>query len=259
MGDSSSAESRINDGSPHTSQLPMQNSAQIVGAKAPQDVLGKSSNKPPRLASTSSNYAPNLAYSQHPMSHATPESFNMTTLGATLPDMSYQNYGQRFPQSPGAPQPFMYQTHFANQGIMSPPPTASPYSAPYQTQYGMYTPNQQVQQQQMHMVTNNPQFYVGQAYMAQPQQTGSQYYIQPGSFGQQSQLYTGNQMAAQYQQRGSFSGETRSLPQQRNDLFINVTGQAGRSNSVGELEILQYRTNLKLRSHSFQPNAIIGC
>ncbi|KAB8302031.1 hypothetical protein EYC80_005483 [Monilinia laxa] len=217
MGDSSVVGSKPNDGGfPNTSQVPMQNSAQ-------------------NLISTSSNYAPNFPYSRHPMSHGTLEPFNMTTLGAALPDMFYQNYGQRFPQSPSAPsQPFMYQMQFANQGNLSPPPTASSYTTPYQTQYGMYPSNQQMQQQHMHMVTNNPQFYAGQGYMGQPQpqQTGSHYYIQSGSFGQQGQIFTGNQIGVQYPQRGSFSSENRPMSQNRNDSFVNMTGQAGGPNGA---------------------------
>lgn len=233
MGDSSVVGSKPNDGGfPDTSQVSGPNPAQNLETEIQQDSARKGSNRPPHLPSASANYPPSVAYSQHPISHATPESFNMTTLGATLPDMSYQHYGQRFPQSPGAPPHFMYQTQFANQGIMSPPPTASTFNPSYQTQYGIY-PNQQMQQQHMHMATNNAQFYVSQGYMGQPQQqAGSQYYIQPGTFGQQGQNYTGNQMGLQYPQRGSFSGDNRPLSQQRNDLFINVTGQAGRSNSV---------------------------
>ncbi|THV54691.1 hypothetical protein BGAL_0022g00480 [Botrytis galanthina] len=239
MGDSSVVGSRSNDGGfPDTSQVLRQDAAQNPGTESQQDSSKKASNRPSQLTSTPSNYAPNLAYSQHPMSHATPESFNMTTLSVTLPDVSYQNYGQRFPQSPGAPIPFMYQTQFANQGILSPPPTASSYSTPYQTQYGGYASNQQMHQQHMHMAATNHQFYVGQGYMGQPHQqpqqyqAGSQYYIQPGSYGQQGQIYTGNQMGVQYPQRGSFSGENRPMSQHRNDLFVNVTGQAGKSNSV---------------------------
>ncbi|TGO39238.1 hypothetical protein BHYA_0057g00030 [Botrytis hyacinthi] len=235
MGDSSVVGSRSNDGEfPDTSQALRQDAAPNPGTESQQDSSRKASNRPSQLTSTPSNYAPNLAYSQHPMSHATPESFNMTTLSVTLPDMSYQNYGQRFPQSPGAPLPFMYQTQFANQGILSPPPTASSYSTPYQTQYGGYASNQQMHQQHMHMAATNHQFYVGQGYMGQPQQyqAGSQYYIQPGSYGQQGQIYTGNQMGVQYPQRGSFSGENRPMSQHRNDLFVNVTGQVGKSNSV---------------------------
>ncbi|TGO65089.1 hypothetical protein BCON_0004g00860 [Botryotinia convoluta] len=239
MGDSSVVGSRSNDGGlPDTSQVLRQDAAQNPGTESQQDSSRKASNRPSQLTSTPSNYAPNLAYSQHPMSHATPESFNMTTLSVTLPDMSYQNYGQRFPQSPGAPLPFMYQTQFGNQGILSPPPTASSYSTPYQTQYGGYASNQQMHQQHMHMAATNHQFYVGQGYMGQPHQqpqqyqAGSQYYIQPGSYGQQGQIYTGNQMGVQYPQRGSFSGENRPMSQHRNDLFVNVTGQVGKSNSV---------------------------
>ncbi|KAA8577271.1 hypothetical protein EYC84_007246 [Monilinia fructicola] len=215
MGDSPVVGSKPNDGGfPNTSQVPMQNSAQNLISP--------------------SNYAPNFPYSRPPMSHGTLESFNMTTLGATLPDMSYQSYGQRFPQSPGAPQPFMYQMQFANQGILSPPPTASSYTNPYQTQYGVYPSNQQMQQQHMQMVTNNPHFYAGQGYMGQPQpqQTGSHYYIQSGSFGQQGQIFTGNQIGAQYPQRGSFSSESRPMSQNRNDVFVNMTGQSGGPNSA---------------------------
>ncbi|KAF7894403.1 uncharacterized protein EAF01_009854 [Botrytis porri] len=239
MGDSSVVGSRSNDGGfPDTSQVLSQDAAQNPGTASQQDSSRKTSNIPSQLTSTPPNYAPNLAYSQHPMSHATPESFNMTTLSVTLPDMSYQNYGQRFPQSPGAPLPFMYQTQFANQGILSPPPTASSYSTPYQAQYGGYTSNQQMHQQHMHMAATNHQFYVGQGYMGQPHQqpqqyqAGSQYYIQPGSYGQQGQIYTGNQMGLQYPQRGSFSGGNRPMSQHRNDLPVNVTGQVGKSNSV---------------------------
>ncbi|TGO31362.1 hypothetical protein BPAE_0001g02640 [Botrytis paeoniae] len=235
MGDSSVVGSRSNDGGfPDTPQVLRQDAAQNPGTESQHDSSRKASNRPSQLTSTPSNYAPNLAYSQNPMSHATPESFNMTTLNVTLPDMSYQNYGQRFPQSPGAPLPFMYQTQFANQGILSPPPTASSYSTPYQTQYGGYASNQQMHQQHMHMAATSHQFYVGQGYMGQPQQyqAGSQYYIQPGSYGQQGQIYTGNQMGVQYPQRGSFSEENRPMSQHRNDLFVNVTGQVGKSNSV---------------------------
>ncbi|QSZ35342.1 hypothetical protein DSL72_008212 [Monilinia vaccinii-corymbosi] len=217
MGDSPAVGSKSNDGGfPNTSQIPLQNSAQ-------------------NLISTSSNYAPNLAYSRQLMSHATLESFNMTTLGASLPDMSYQSYGQRFPQSPSAPQPFMYQMQFANQGILSPPSTVpSSYATPYQTQYGVYSSSQQMQQQHMHMAANNPQFYMGQGYMGQPQlqQTGSHHYIQPGGFGQQGQIYTGNPTGVPYPQRGSFSSDNRPMSQHRNDLFPHVTGQAGRPHSA---------------------------
>ncbi|ESZ98888.1 hypothetical protein SBOR_0746 [Sclerotinia borealis F-4128] len=235
MGDSIVVGSKSkDDGFPATSQVSRQIPAQSVGEEFQQSSSRRDSNGPSHLTSASSNYAPNLAYSQHPMSHATPESFNMTKLGATLPDIPYQNYGQGFPQSPGAAPPFVYQTQYANQAVLSSPPTASSYTTPYQTPYGMYPLNQQIQPQHMHMPTNNTQFYVGQGYLGQPQShlTGSQYYIQPGSFAQQGQIYTGNQMGVQYPHRGSFSGEIRPVPQQRNDLFVNVTGQAGRSNSA---------------------------
>ncbi|KAI9641139.1 hypothetical protein NHQ30_010569 [Ciborinia camelliae] len=236
MGDSPVVGSKSNDGgSSATSQVPGQHSAQNVGTEFQQDSSMKGSDRPPNLTGTSSNYAPSLASSQNPMPHAAQETFNMTTLGTALPDMPYQSHGQRFSQSPGAPLPYMYQMQFANQGVLSPPPTASPYTTLYQTQYGMYPSNQQMQPQHMHMATNNPRFYVNQGYMGHPQsqQTASQYYIQPGSFGQQGQIYTGNPMGVRYPQRGSFPGDNRPISQQHNDMFVNVTGQTGNLISAG--------------------------
>ncbi|PQE27102.1 yt521-b-like splicing protein [Rutstroemia sp. NJR-2017a WRK4] len=239
MGDSAVVVPGSHDGGPlSASQVPAQNVSQSLATDIQGDNSRRASNRPPNLISSSSNYTPTQAPNQS-SSHGTPEAFNMTNLGANLPDMSYQNYGQRFSQNPGAPA-FMYQmpnaSQYMNHGMMSPPPTASSYPAPYQNQYAhMYTTNQPMQAQNMHIPANNNQFYANQSYMGQQQSqsVGSQYFVQPGTFNQQSQMYIGNQMAGQYQPRSSFSGDGRfALSQQRNDIADgSMAGQGTRTNS----------------------------
>ncbi|RAL63075.1 hypothetical protein DID88_004160 [Monilinia fructigena] len=142
----------------------------------------------------------------------------MTTLGATLPDMSYRTMVNDLPRA-RAPQPFMYQMQFANQGILS-PPTASSYTTPYQTQYGVYPANQQMQQQHMHMVTNNPQFYAGQGIWDNRNHNKQDRIIIYNLVALDSKVKSlqENQIGVQYPQRGQ-AGGPNALPAQRNHLW----------------------------------------
>lgn len=242
MGDSAVVAPGSHDGGPlSASQVPAQNTSHSLATEIQGDNSRRVLNRPPNLIS-SSHYTQAQAQSQS-SSQGTPDAFNMTNLGANLPDMSYQNYGQRFPQNPGAPA-FIYQmpnaSQYMNHGIMSPPPTASSYPAPYHNQYThMYTTNQPMQAQNMHIAANNNQFYANQSYMGQQQSqpANSQYFVQPGTFGQQSQMYIGSQMAGQYQPRSSFSGDGRFASQQHNDIVDgSMAGQGARPTSnIGRL------------------------
>jgi len=53
------------------------------------------------------------------------------------------------------------------------------------------------------------QFFHGQAYMGQPQQAGSPFFVQPNPYGPQSQMYSGESPVAQYGMRSGFPGDSR--------------------------------------------------
>ncbi|KAL3417282.1 YTH domain-containing protein [Phlyctema vagabunda] len=160
--------------------------------------------------------------SQHQQQHGQqirPELFNMNSLGAALPDVSYQNYNlssqQRFPPNSSA-GPMIYQVpsmaQYAGQPSLT-HPANSAYNMQYQPQYqGAYPQSYPANQHtatshQMHGgVQGGPQIYQNQAYVGQPplqQQAASPYFVQTGQYVQ-NHIYAGAPTGAQFGARGNF-------------------------------------------------------
>jgi len=176
------------------------------------------------------------------------EHFNMNSLGTALPDMSYLNYSnaspQRYPSGP-SPSAHVYQIQNMPQpgGLASMNPTATnlPYNVQYQAPYqAMYVPGQnQTNANQQAGLNIGNQFYQGQAFMGHP--PVAPYFIQPGQYGAQSQMYSAHPQLGQYGPRGSFTGDNRSLPQQRSgelQVGTSTDGQQRRSSSISEFDYL---------------------
>ena len=182
-------------------------------------------------------YPPSQSYSpQQHIQQGRSENFNMNALGNALPDLAYQSYGhlqpQRYPQGPVSPG-LLYQIQNVPQytGNASITPSTAAYNIPYQGQYqGMYGAGNPAQ----HLQTGaaGGQFY-NQGFVAQQQQQGTPYLVQPNQFGVQNQMYGGS--PTQYGMRGGFSGENRVSGQQRPPEFLGASagGQAGKSSGIG--------------------------
>jgi hypothetical protein len=177
------------------------------------------------------------------------ENFNMAPLGTALPDMSYMNYSNVSPQryaSGPSPSAHLYQLQNMPQltgpASMNPPATNMPYNVQYQAPYqGMYVPaqNQSSANSQPGLNLGN-QFYQGQAFMGQT--PVSPYFIQPGQYGPQSQMYSTSPSMGQYGPRGSFTGDNRPPPQQHSGEHQPgslIDGAQRRSSSIGELELIR--------------------
>ncbi|TVY20398.1 Zinc finger CCCH domain-containing protein 45 [Lachnellula arida] len=184
-------------------------------------------------------YAQSYSTQQH-ASQGRSDSFNLASLGGSLPDSSYQPLNSHSPrQPPGqSPSPLLYQMQgmpqYAGPQAINPQLANASYNLPYQSQFlGMYTPNQ-VQSAHHHQSgTPGSQLFQGQAYMGQPQHAGSPYYAQPNVYGPQSQMYSGESPVAQYGLRSGFLGDNRHL--QRNNEFPGTgysSGSQGRPRSV---------------------------
>ncbi|KAH8792528.1 YT521-B-like domain-containing protein [Hyaloscypha finlandica] len=169
--------------------------------------------------------------------------FNMGPLGTALPDMSYMNYGnappQRYPSGPSPPA-HLYQLQSMPQlggpASMNTPATNLPYNVQYQTPYqSMYGPGQsQTSANSQSGLNIGNQFYQGQAFMGQA--PVAPYFIQPGQYALQGQMYSANSSSGQYGPRGSFTGDNRPLPQQRSGEYqtgTSIEGVQRRSSSIG--------------------------
>lgn len=168
--------------------------------------------------------------------------FGLTALANSLPDATYQNYGnpptQRY-SSGQSPSPLMYQfpnvPQFANQQPMGQPYQNMQYGVGYQAQYqGMYG---QAQTQQSHLqqaaLSNGNQFYQGQGFMGQQQQMSPPFMIQAGQYGVQGQVYPVS--SGSYGARGGFLGEVRQSGQPRGSEYLSGSsagGTPGRASSI---------------------------
>jgi hypothetical protein len=174
----------------------------------------------------------------------------MGPLGTALPDMSYMNYGnappQRYPSGPSPPA-HLYQLQSMPQlggpASMNTPATNLPYNVQYQTPYqSIYGPGQsQTSANSQSGLNIGNQFYQGQAFMGQA--PVAPYFIQPGQYALQGQMYSANSSSGQYGPRGSFTGDNRPLPQLRSGEYQTGTlidGVQRRSSSIGELGLLDH-------------------
>jgi hypothetical protein len=178
---------------------------------------------------------------QQHASQGRPDPFNLTSLGGALSDSSYQPLNSPSPRKPSgqSPSPLVYQMQgmpqYAGPQAINPQLANAPYNLQYQSQFlGMYTPNQVQSAQHLQSGTAGSQYFQGQAYMGQPQQAGSPFYVQPNPYGPQSQMYSGESPVAQYGMRSGFPGESRHP--QRGSEYPGTgfsSGAQGRSGSVG--------------------------
>lgn len=205
-----------------------------------------------QMAATSqSNFHQSQSYPQQQYpSQTRADSYNMNTLTTALPDLSYQNYDHLQPQryaSGPSPSGLAYQLPNVQQYASAQnlaPSGSSHYPMPYQGHFqgqfpGLYaqahSPSPPHLQHTGSVASNH--FYNNQGFMGQQQQQGSPYYVQPGQYSPQAQMYPAIPSPGQYGARNSFSGDTRFQTQQRTNesLGVNYSGGAiGRSSSIGE-------------------------
>jgi hypothetical protein len=171
------------------------------------------------------------------------ELFNMASLGTALPDIAYMNYNNASPQRyPSGPSPSAHLYHVQNitqlggPASVNPPTTNLPYNAQYQALYqGMYLPSQgQATAGSQPVLNIGSQFYQGQAFMGQAPVSG--YFMQPGQYATQSQIYTASPSMGQYGPRGSYAGDNRPLSQQRSGDYqpgSQIDGSKRRVTSIG--------------------------
>ncbi|KAN0122353.1 YT521-B-like domain containing protein [Hyaloscypha variabilis] len=189
------------------------------------------------LPGSQGNYSQGQLFStQQHGSQSQQDHFNMGSLGTALPDMSYVNYGNASPQRyPSGPSHSAHLYQVQNGPVsMNPPAAHLPYNVQYQAPYqSMYVPgqNQTATNQQSGLNLGN-QFYQGQAFLGHA--GAAPYFIQPGQYGAQ-QMYPAHPPMGQYGPRGSFTGDNRSLPQQRSgelQLGTSIDGIQRRSSSI---------------------------
>jgi len=162
------------------------------------------------------------------------DSFNMNSIGATLPDLSYQNYGQLQPQryalghssSTGLIYQLPNPPQFSTAQTLA-PSSNSPYNIPYQGQYqGMYAPGHTPSPP--HLQSSTSQFYQNQAFMPQQQQQGSAYFIQSSQYSPQGHMYPPVPSPTQYGPRSGFSGgDPRLQAQQRTNEYLKASYPSG--------------------------------
>jgi hypothetical protein len=198
--------------------------------------------------------------------------FNMGPLGTALPDMSYMNYGNASPQrysSGPSPPAHLYQLQSMPQlggpASMNPLATNLPYNVQYQAPYqSMYLPGQsQTSANSQSGLNIGNQFYQGQAFMGQA--PVAPYFIQPGQYAPQGQMYSANSSSGQYGPRGSSTGDNRPLPQQRSGEYQTGTlidGVQRISSSIGELGLLDHCPLFKVElthhsASSTSPSSIV--
>jgi hypothetical protein len=181
-------------------------------------------NIPPQLQTSLGSSQSNMAQAQV---LGRGSSFNMTSLGAALPDsLNYgqgyvQQSAQRFPSGPqqaGLVYPLQQTAQFLGQMGMD-QPNSPPYNMQYPQQYsGKYAHHQttaQIQQpgSSSQQYTQHPNF------VSQPhQQSPSPYFYQQGQFTPPGQLYSMNplqQYGIPYGNRSNLAGEAGPSSQQR--------------------------------------------
>jgi hypothetical protein len=178
---------------------------------------------------------------QQQQSQTRADPFNMNPLGSSLPDLSYQAYGQLPPQryAPGpSSSGLVYQLPNAPQfaGAQGLNPSGnSPYNVPYQGQYqGIYAPGNTPSPPHLQSSTSpTNQFYHNQGFIGQ--QPGSPYFMQSNQYNPQSQMYS--TVPSQYGSRNSFSGDPRLQGQQRANEYLGVNyvgGGTGRPSSISK-------------------------
>ena len=228
------------------------NSSQASRAKLPQVLTSTSSSDmeatrggPQGIQQSSfpqNTYSQAQSYSaQQHASQGRSDSFNLTSLGGALPDSTYQPLNSPSQRQPSgqSPSPLVYQMQgmpqYAGPQSINPQLANASYNLPYQSQFlAMYTPNQVQPAQHLQSGTSGSQFFQGQAYMGQPQQAGSPFYVQPNPYGPPSQMYSGESPVAQYGMRSGFPGDNRHS--QRGNEYPGTgfsSGSQGRSGSVG--------------------------
>jgi len=184
--------------------------------------------------------------SQHQAPHGRREPFDMTSMGSSLPDISYQNYSsmpsQRYPGGTSVSQ-YAYQLQnvpqFASPPVINPSPTNIPYNMQYQSQYpGVYMTGQSQSPANLQAGLNTAhQYYQSQGFAGQHQQPGSQFFIQQGQYGTLGHMYPPISAAGTYSPRGAFAGDNRISPQQRsleNQGSASAGVSPGRSSSIGK-------------------------
>jgi hypothetical protein len=221
-----------------------QNSAQRSSTSSFDESEGpKAYQGGPHASSSQGNYphAQSVQMQQHG-SQSRQEHLNMASLATALPDMSYLNYSNVSPQRyASGPSPSQHLYHLQSMPQLNGPINQSATNLPYNVQYqapyqGMYVPGQSpptVNSQSGLNIGN--QFYQGQPFMGQA--PVSPYFIQPGQYGPQGQMYTANPSMGQYGSRGSFTGDNRPLPQQRSGEYqpgTLIDGMQRRPSSIGK-------------------------
>ncbi|RFU25473.1 hypothetical protein B7463_g10864, partial [Scytalidium lignicola] len=170
-----------------------------------------------------------------------PDQFRMASLGAALPDVSYQNYAypqQRFAQGPSAPAAMMYPfqgvPQLTVQGGLTQQANAL-FNVQYQPQYqAVYSPIHPSSSPQSHPGTlPGSQFYQTGTYLSQPQ-PASPYFYQTSQYGTQGQNYGTSPPSTQYGGHISYGGDGRNLPQQQSHEHLSGLSRtpAGGSASV---------------------------
>ncbi|KAH8676777.1 YT521-B-like domain-containing protein [Tricladium varicosporioides] len=173
-------------------------------------------------------------------SHQRPDTFNLGDMAGALPSASIQNFStvsqerqQVTYSTPGLFYQMPNMTQYGNSQAMSQTMGNVAYNVPYQAQIqGMYATNHMPSPQSIQVGTPVGQYFQGQGYMPQPNQP--QYFMQPGQYQQQSQVYSGNSPASPYGTRGGYMGESRPPVQPPREYLAAIpnASPAGRSGSI---------------------------
>lgn len=200
------------------------------------------------------------------------DSFNMSPLGSTLPDISYQNYipSQRYGPASSST---LYQVPSGQQytGTQAVHQPGSIHYMPYQGQY--QTIYNQGTSPSAHLQTGHPgvsnQFYHNQSFIGQPQP--SPYFMPPSQYTHQNQMLSPSAIA-QYASRSGYSGEPhfQGQGQERNQVQgqqrgneyqgvgFPIGGVAGgaRNSSIGQYLTFLYFEEL---NPDFEKHALTLC
>lgn len=178
---------------------------------------------------------------QQNVSSGRQDAFNLNSLGSNLPE-AYPNYGNSASQrysSAHSPSALQFQppnAQFSVPGGMTSPPGTMQYNYQYQPQYqGVYAAGQSPTSLG-NTTAIGGQYYQGQSFMGAPQQPGSSFYVQPGQYGSQNQMYA-TRASGQYVPTGAYGVDARSAVQHRGAEYLG--GQlggmdAGRTASIGK-------------------------
>jgi len=229
---------------PNTSPGTRPNVTQISNTGSPSDIDVKrpaqgfpQSNFPQNTYSQVQSYPP-----QNHVSRGRPDSFNLTALGGALPDASYQALNSTSQRQPTGHSPsLVYQMQgipqYGGSQAISAHLANAPYNMPFQSQFqGIYTPNHVQSAPPLQSANAGSQFFQGQGYIGQPQQTNSQFYVQPSHYGPHSQIYSGESPITPYGMQSGFFGDSRHT--QRGNEYAGTgfsTGAQGSSGSIRKL------------------------